>query len=318
MTKKKYHLSNWKDYNTALEKRGSVEIWINPEILKHWYIKPNKTAKPKAGRPTKYSNVAIKSALTLKFLYRLPFRQTQGFLADLLRILRLKIRVPDYSTLCKRQKNIEIELVKKYKKIRKIYMLFDSSGLKIFGEGEWKVRQHGYSKRRTWTKIHIGVGVTATRKRIDVAEITKRDECDCLVFPRLLSQAKGKIEKAIGDGAYDTRGCYEAAQAKKAKLITPPRKGSKIQCIKGLNSPPIAERNKNVSYAYHNGIDKWKEKTHYHVRSLVENMFFRLKTTFGDRLAAHKFENQKIEGLLKCEILNRIGEFGEAKSYAVT
>jgi len=316
MTKKEYRISNWKDYNTALKNRGNIEIWINKKVLENWYEKLSKKKKRKSGRPKEYSNIAIKCALIIKFLHGFGFRQTQGFLTSLLKLLKLEIKVPDYSTVCKRQSEIDVELLRKHKNCRKLFMLVDSSGLKVFGDGEWSARQHGPSKRRTWIKIHVGVGITAgNKKRIEVVEITKSNEADCKVLPKLLNKVKGKIDKTVGDGAYDNKGNYDTAIKRGAKLIVPPRKGSNTRYIKGVKSPPLDARNKTVRYVHRYGMKSWKEKTSYHVRSLVENMFFRLKTTFGDKLAAHKFDNQIIEGSLKCEILNRMTEIGVAKSY---
>jgi len=318
MKPKKYHLSNWKEYNRKLEERGSIEIWFDKEVIDRWSGIPKKKGKKKAGRPKEYGEAAIKCALIFKYLHRLAFRQMQRFVSDLVKALNLGVKVPDYSTVCKRQREVKIELVRKYKNSRKLYMLVDSSGLKVFGEGEWKVRMHGIGKRRTWIKLHIGVGITnGNKKRIEVAEATKSGWHDCTMLPKLLNKVSGKIDNVIGDGAYDGKSCYQVTMEKGAKLIVPPRITAKMKFVQGLTSPPIAARNKTVWYVRHHGMERWKEKTNYHQRSLVENMFFRLKTVFGDRLSAHKFENQKIEALLKCEVLNRFSERGMPKSYAI-
>ena len=317
MSRKRYHLSNWKEYNRKLEERGSIEIWFDQEVLKQWNAVPKKKGK-KAGRPKEYGEAAIKCALIFKYLYRLAFRQMQRFVSDLVKALNLEVKVHDYSTVCKRQNEVKIELIKKYKNSRKLYVLVDSSGLKVFGEGEWKVRMHGVGKRRTWIKLHIGVGITNdNKKRIEVVEVTKSGGHDCTMLSKLLNGVSGKIDNVIGDGAYDGKGCYQVTMERGAKLIAPPRVTAKMKFVQGLTSPPIAASNKTVWYVRHRGMERWKEKTNYHKRSLVENTFFRLKTIFGDRLNAHKFVNQKIEALLKFEILNRLSERGMPKSYAI-
>jgi len=114
MSQKKYHLSNWKEYNRKLEERGSIEIWFDPEVLKQWNAVSKKKGK-KAGRPKEYGEAAIKCALIFKYLYRLAFRQMQRFVSDLVKALNLEVKVPDYSTVCKRQNEVKIELIKKYK-----------------------------------------------------------------------------------------------------------------------------------------------------------------------------------------------------------
>jgi hypothetical protein len=313
MTTKKYRVRNWSDYTRCLKQRGSIEIWINKEIINS----PIKKHTGK-GRPVEYHDGFIECMLAVKFVYHLALRQLEGFMTDVVNMAKLNCKVPDYTTVCKRQKKLNVKLLNKCKSNKKLYLAVDSSGLKVFGEGEWKVRQHGYSKRRTWKKLHIGLGLLSGNKtRIEVAELTEQNRYDGKVLPELLNKIEGNIGAILGDGAYDAASCYDAAMKRGAKMVVPPRENAKTQFAQALSSPAIKERNKNIISVYRYGKDVWKKKMNYHKRSLVENAFFRLKTIFGGNLASRKFENQQIEAVIKCQILNRMSAIGMPKSYAV-
>jgi hypothetical protein len=307
MDKKLYRIRNWKDYNRALEQRGSITIWFDEKAREKWIAKP----EGKKGRPVWYSETAILSTMAIRYIFHLPLRQTEGLMKDLAQMLGIAIDVPDYTTMCIRQRGLKIDLPRKRSRL---YLVVDSSGLKIFGEGEWKVRIHGYSKRRTWRKLHIGVGPD---RHIEIAKLTGPEASDSRMFEELLKEVPGKTKYAIADGAYDYKSCYRAAVEQKVRLITPPRKGSKILRLEGMRAPPIAMRNKHVQIVHEQGLKAWKIKTKYHRRSLVENAFFRLKTIFGERLASRLAENQRAEALIKCMLLNKMSQVGMPKSVAV-
>ncbi len=153
MTKQQYKIRNWGDYNKSLIKRGGLTLWFDEESISEWH-NVNRTGQK--GRPKRYSDVAILCMLTLRTLFKLPLRATQGLVASLIDLLVFPLQVADYTTVCRRQKHLSVPLWKKHT-LEPLHAAFDSTGLKIFGEGEWKVRQHGYSKRRTWRKLHLGV-----------------------------------------------------------------------------------------------------------------------------------------------------------------
>jgi hypothetical protein len=298
-----------------LEERGDIEIWFNEKALGQWH--PEKKEQGR-GRPKKYSDAAIECSLIVKYVYKLAFRQMQGFIKILTKLLGLEIEVPDYSTVCKRQAKVDVELISKCKGRKKIYVIFDSSGFKIFGEGEWKVRQHGYSKRRKWVKIHVGLGIMSTGEtRIESVKISDKDKLDGQMMSEMLDGIEGKIGKILGDGAYGAAINYEKAVKRKAKLIVPPKKGAKINLEKARESEGWRAKNEAIRSAHRLGKDRWKEKMNYHKRSLVENMFFRLKTMLGPGLDARSFGRQEIEALIKCKILNRVTEIGMPDSYKV-
>jgi hypothetical protein len=180
----------------------------------------------KRGRPKKFSNLAIETFLALQQCFRLPLRSTEGLLSDIFLKLHSECRSPNYSTVSLRGKHLNIPI-----KIRRrkegIHLVVDSTGVKVYGEGEWKVRKHGWSKHRTWLKVHLGVD-EATGD-ILVAETTDNSVHDSQMVNSLLNQTDTSIDQFSGDGAYDTRTCYDALRKRGVKKITiPPRKNAKI------------------------------------------------------------------------------------------
>lgn len=157
----KYRTTNWPEYNAALRQRGSLDVWFDPEM--QWLSAP--CGRP--GRPARFSDSAIELCLTLKVLFNLPLRQATGLVASLLKLADLDWPVPDYTTLCRRQKTLPVALGGRPSS-GGLHLLVDSTGIKIMGEGEWKTRKHGASYRRQWRKVHIGIdpGVDARNETL--------------------------------------------------------------------------------------------------------------------------------------------------------
>ncbi len=147
-----YRVRNWSAYDQALKQRGSVTLWFAPEAVAAW----NYQGAAQRGAQFVYSDLAIETALTLRLIYHLPLRQTEGFVESLLHVMGLDLSTPDHSTLSRRQAGLQVALPINPTQ-EPIHVVVDSSGLKVYGEGEWKVRQHGWSVRRTGRKLHLGV-----------------------------------------------------------------------------------------------------------------------------------------------------------------
>lgn len=308
--KKKYKIKNWSDYNESLKQRGTMEVWLNDDILDKWKALPS-------GRPGAqpiYSDLAIQIVLQIGKVFHQKLRQTEGLLGNVFKLMNVKLSVPDYSTVSRRGANLNVLLIKKSKKKgKKLIVVIDSTGLKVYGEGEWKVRQHGVSKRRTWRKAHLMV----VNGEIRAAELTENNVADCDVFENLLNQEEGKIDSLAGDGGYDREKVYQACRKREIKnVLIPPQKNAKIKLhgnLKGERHP----RDENLRQIRKTSRKQWKEKSGYHVRSLAETMMFRFKTILGDKLNARKFENQVTEFLTSISIMNKITSLGMPDSYAV-
>src|SRR5689334_6869869 len=306
-----YRIRNWKEYNQALTQRGSLTVWISAEAIDNWTTE-ELTGGPGAS-PT-YTDLAIETMATLQALYGLAGRQTQGFLQSLFDLMKLDLTAPDHSTLSRRRRHLTITLpIRDWSKSR--HLVVDSTGVKVYGEGEWKVRQHGIGKRRTWRKLHFCVD-EATLEIVSAVASTN-DVSDAEVLPDLLQDVPGEIEQVSADGAYDQRKCYDALNRHGAKAAIPPRKGAKIW----RHASSKAERHvrdENLRRIRKVGRREWKRESRYHRRSLAETTIFRFKTIFGDRMQTRKVENQFKELLLKSSLLNRMTHLGMPGSYKVT
>jgi hypothetical protein len=286
--KTQYRIRNWSEYNAALKQRGSLTFWVSEEALEQW-LETEKTGQRGASRT--YSNTAIEVMATLKALYRWAGRQIEGFIESVFKLMNIAIAVPDHSTLSRRMKTLEIDIpVQPTDKAR--HVVIDSTGVKVYGEGEWKTRQHGISKRRTWRKLHLALD-EATGEILAVVA-SGNDTADCEVISMLLEQIEDEIEQVSADGAYDTRTCHDVIRDRGAKAVIPPRKGAKIW-VHGNTKAQRHQRDENLRQIRRRGRKRWKHDSRYHRRSIAETGMFRFKITFGDRLSSRHFDNQATE-----------------------
>jgi hypothetical protein len=303
-----YRIRNWKQYNDALVNRGALTLWVDQSTLQAWrYQGP---ARP--GAQFEYSDLAIECLLTPRSVYHLTLRATEGFARSLFGLMGIDLRVPDYSTLCRRAATVRITLPKKAQ--GSLHLVIDSTGLKVYGEGEWKVRQHGYSKRRTWLKLHLAVDPET--HEIQAAMVTDPGVADAEMVPPLLEQVTNPIESAAADGAYDRRSVYEALDKRGARAVIPPRKDAVIQ-RHGNTSGPRLVRDENLRRIRRIGRSAWKEESGYHERSLVETTMFRMKTIFGDGVASRTPARQATEAGVRCRALNIMTHQGMPQSERV-
>jgi IS5 family transposase len=232
---------------------------------------------------------------------------------SILKLLGLDLPVLDYSQLSRRCTRLEVALPHRQKN-EPLHMVVDSTGVKVFGEGEWKVRQHGYSKRRTWRKLHLGAD--ASTGEIVAAVVTTNNVADAQVLEDLLEQVEEEVEQVSGDGAYDKRSCYEAIRQRKAKAAIPPQRNAKIW-QHGNRKAERLMRDENLRRIRQVGRKKWKQEVGYHRRSLAETQMFRVKTIFGERVSARQFAGQATQVLIRCAALNQMTHLGMPDSYAV-
>jgi Transposase DDE domain len=306
--KKTYRIHNWGEYNKALTRRGSITFWFSQDAIDKWH--PSENSK-KNGRPHIYSDEAILCALLVRTVYNLPLRATQGFLISLVVLLRLVIKIPSYSQISRRAKALEKTLKKLNRKCIR-HIVFDSTGLKVYGEGEWKVRKHGKSKRRTWRKLHVGMDPDSGE--IVVSELTDNGcgSGDSEVGKRLLNQISKGVKKIWGDGAYDDIDFRRTAKDKGAKVIVPPPRNAVLQAEKDAAT---TERNDYIKQMVGLGNDEearalWKKLVSYHVRSNSETTMYRIKQLTGNTLRSRTMEAQRTEAYIKCMIINKMTKLG--------
>jgi hypothetical protein len=307
-TKKKqqYRIRNWRDYNKALVSRGSLTLWLDSRAIDKWL---DQGTPARRGRRRTYSDLAVECSLMLREVYHLPLRSTQGLIHSVMRLLGVKLSAPDYSTLSRRARLLELSLPAPATKTI-AHLVIDSSGLKVYGEGEWKVRVHGADKRRTWRKLHIAMD--ASTHQLTAALITDKDFLDRNALAGLLRRTAGEVRAVCADGAYDFEQCYRAIKEREAAALIPPRRDAVIR-----GKSPFEQRDENLRGIRKRGRKRWKERSGYHRRSLVECAFFRLKTLFSDRLRSRRVETQTAEAVLRCAAMNRMTNLGMPDSYAI-
>lgn len=295
---------DWKKYNDQLVKRGSLEIWVNKEAISGWKAKPS----GKRGANFIYSDNAILTTLQLGIFLNKRLRQTEGIVLSLFKQMGIFLEVPDFTTLSRRSSKLKVGLPKTDIHEKTVAIL-DSSGLKVFGEGEWKVRKHGFNKHRKWLKFHIMI---IPNGEIKAVKLTENNIHDAKVIEDLLDQEKSeKIIGLAGDGAYDKMNVYEAGRKRGfTKYLIPPQKNAKIKIHGNSKREPKHPRDENLRSIRKSSLKLWKEKSGYHIRSLVETVMFRFKTIFGDKINARKFANQITEFKIKARMLNIFHQLG--------
>lgn len=293
----KYHVKNWSEYNKSLIQRGSLTLWISDDIKDWWY---------ETGYET-YSDKAIETMLVIQAVRHLNLRSLQGFMESIFKLAGIDISVPNYTTISRRAETFCVTLRVTQKKT--VDIILDSTGLKVYGEGEWKVRKHGWSKRRTWKKIHVGISPDGEVRSVAT---TGNNVHDSNLAKNLLNQEEAYIEHFYGDGAYDKKKVYDILISRNVKFFhIPPQKNAVLK----KNS--IYPRDINLKEIQKTSREDWKNSSGYHKRSLVETFMFRFKKTFGDEVIFRTNRRQENEILIKCNVLNVFHSLGMPESYAV-
>lgn len=302
--KRRYRIRNWRDYNSALVRRGSLTLWVEQGVVNRW----RDTAAPlRRGRRRFYSDLAITCALTLREVYHLPLRSTQGLVRSVLRLMGADLPAPHYSTLSRRAASLEVRLERLSR--GPLHLAVDSTGVKLYSEGEWKVRLHGKEKRRTWRKLHLLIDHT-TQEAL-ACSMSEQYVLDRRELAGLLRGVEGEVVELLGDGAYDFQDCYRAIHERGARAVIPPQRRARVR-----SGPEFGDRNAAVLRSREVGRDEWKKEAGYHRRSLAETAMMRFKTIFSDKLKAREWRRQETELRVRCAALNMMTSLGMPRSYA--
>ena len=306
-TKSRYRVRNWADYEAGLQRRGAITVWLSKAALDAWRA-------PASGRPggqRTYSDLAIEAALTIRMVFRLPLRQTEGFLRSLTELLDLDLPIPDHTTLSRRLQKLGTLQLRRLGADEPIHLLIDSTGLRIHVGHLRKP-----PKRRVWRKLHLAVN--ADTSEILAEDLTNRHTADCVRVPKLLDQIDSSLASFAADGAYDAGSVYEAVQGKgdghRVTTLIPPGRGAQPSSSR---SPGQWERNRNIRSMRRLGRREWYARSVYSRRSLVENAVFRYKTIIGQRMRSRSLPNQRVEVQLASKILNNLTSLGVPDSYRV-
>ncbi len=299
----KYRVTNWPDYDAALVRRGALTVWFTDEGIAGW----GAPATGRRGGQPIYSALAIETALTIRLVFHQPLRQTEGLLRSIADVLDVDIAIPDHTTLSRRGVGLTV-LPRGIHRTEPLHLVVDSTGLKIYGEGEWLDAKHGSRSRRRWRKLHIGID--ADTHDVVVAELTPDDVGDVSTVTELLEQIDSSVATLTADGAYD--GAYDgeavynavAERHPGAAVIIPPR----VTAV--ANEASTSQRNRHIAMIAQHGRMGWQHRSGYNRRSLVETAVYRYKTIIGRRLCARGLLNQRNEAKIGCNVLNRMTSLG--------
>jgi hypothetical protein len=308
--KQKYRVSNWSKYNASLKRRGDIEIWMSKDVIDNWYILDR--IYDGTGAPDLYSDRAIIAIHELRKVLKMPLRQAVGFVNSIFRMLRLKIKCPDFGTLSKRLKRLGLKSPR-YKKHEKsddgiAIIAIDSSGLKRFGRDEWHQEKHKVSAKRSWRKIHIAVN---GKHFIEGSTLTDRFVNDSQEVDPLLKQICKPTGRFLADGAYDDNGTYGKVHEHSpiADIVIPPDKNAVY------NDNNHEQRNRNIVEIKVNGRMTWQQFHNYGKRNYAELAIQRYKRILGNTLQSREFTRQKQESIIGCGVLNKMTSLGMPISY---
>ena len=300
--KPRYRVTNWREYDAALRRRGSLTVWFTDEAIAAWRAEPRTTP---GGQPY-YSSLAIATALTMRAVFRLALRQTEGLIGSVVALLGLALTVPDHSTMCRRSRTLELPPLRR-SGTGPLHLLVDSTGLKLGGAGEWLIEKHGTSRRRSWRKLHIGIG--AGSGEIVAIELTEKDVDDAVGTGTLLDKITDPVVSFTADGAYDQDRVYQAVAERHpdAAVIVPPRSTAALGAPAGT-AP--TRRDQHIQEIAERGRMGWQKTSGYNVRAKVEAAIGRYKRVIGDALRSRTSKTEATEVAIAAAALNRMLEFG--------
>jgi hypothetical protein len=302
--KQEYRVINWPEYNKTLENRGNITFIFDNDIVQNWYSK----ALPQQGAQETYSDICIEAIMLIKTVFRLPYRQARGFTEGLLKLMQIRgVRVPSFTQINRRFRALEIAPFAIPTK-GPVTIAIDSTGVKVYGEGKWKCRKHGWSKRRTWRKLHLGVDPDTGF--IHCHTTTTNSESDESQVDGLLDQVDAKIKEVYLNEAYDAQSCYDGLIEREINPIIPPQKGAIEWYWKEIDDHPDYPRNVAVRRVNEIGRVEWKKEVGYHRRSLSETAMFRYKCIFGSQHFSRSLATQTQENKMKIKALNQMTAHG--------
>jgi Transposase DDE domain len=297
-------VTNWPAYDASLRQRGSLTVWFTDEAVEAWAAEP------------RYSPLAILTALTLRAVFRLAFRQTEGLIGSIIGLLGLDLPVPDHTTLSRRAATLEVPRPRSSSspeaggEAEPVHLLVDSTGLKLCGPGEWLLEKHGTKTRRSWRKLHLGRD--ADTGQIVAATLSTHDVDDGSQVGPLLDQVDGPIASFTGDGAYDQDGVYASVSERhpEAAVIVPPR-ATAVPSQTAASEP--TQRDRHLQLIAERGRRAWQQASGYTKRARAETAIGRWKRVIGDGLRSHTDERRATEMDVAVHVLNRMLELGRPK-----
>jgi Transposase DDE domain len=297
--KARYRVQNWAAYEAGLKWRGDLTLWLDEAAVAGWQA-PRRTTP---GGQAWYSDAAVELVLTLRLVFHLALRQAEGFAASVLRLLGQALRVPDHTTLSRRSRSFAGRQPKVVPH-GPMHLVIDSTGLKLFGQGEWDEEKHGRT-RRSWRKLHLAID--AGTGEIVACVLTDNAANDAGQVPALLEGLKGEIASVVADGAYDGEPVYQAIAGHQpdppTDVAIPPR-ASAVPSTEDAEAQ--SQRDRHIRFIAERRRMAWQKATGYGRRSLAETAVGRYKAIIGPKLRARLLPAQQGEAAVAAEVLNRM------------
>ena len=289
------HNRDWTQYNQQKINQGKINFWVSEEALGGWQAKKRK----KNGHPFVYSDEFIKAISFIRFKFRLGFRQVQGFFESVVAFACKDCKIPSYTQICRRFKQLSFpsELMRKQDVTN---IVFDTTGLKVYGEGEWRAEKYG--GRRRWKKLHVAIDEKTGK--FTMAEITDEHVHDTTKLETALKKANRRKGKVLFDGIADSLRCYQLAEKYNKTLLTPPKKRAVLR-----EEPSFAPRNDAIRIIHGFGNDRdarsiWGKLVGYNQRVIVESAISRWKRLFGGDLRSRCPLRKNNEVQIKAMMIN--------------
>jgi transposase len=303
--RQQHKVTNWPAYEGGLRQRGSLTVWFSDDAIAAWTAEPRTTR----GGQAWYSPLAILTALTLRAVFRLAYRQTEGLIGSIISLLGLTLRVSDHTTLRRRSATLAVppHPAAADGNARPVHLLVDSTGLKLCGAGEWLVEKHGTKTRRGWRKLHLGVD--AETGQIVASALTSKEIDDGVAVGPLLDQLGRSLSSFTADGAYDQDGVYAAVAERhpEAAVIVPPRRTA---VLSGMATTAPTQRDRHLECITENGRTAWQKASGYSRRAKVEAAIGRWKQVIGDGLRSRIDARPATEVEVAVDVLNRMSAPG--------
>jgi hypothetical protein len=297
-----FKVRNWPTYEAGLRRRGSLTLWIEDAALKCWQtIGPSGQAR--------YTDAAIQTSLILRAAFKLALRQIEGLMTSVLSLMGLTISAPDHSTVSRSAVTLPVIQAPSVPH-GSLHILIDSTGLQVYGAGQWLEAKHGAKSRRTWRKLHLAVD--AASGMIVAQTLTDQDTDDPSQVAPLLDQIDTSIGRVTADGAYDGAPTYQtiAAHGEGIEVVIPPRSTA----VPGSEPVPPTQRDRHLAMIAGQGRLAWQATTGDGRRSLVETTMGRYKSLIGPRLRARGFAARQTEAAIGVAVLNRMLAAGRPDS----
>jgi len=295
-------VTNWPAYDASLRQRGSLTVWFTDEAVASWTAEPRTT---RGGQPW-YSPLAILTALALRAVFRLAYRQAEGLIGSIVGLLGVGLRVPDHTTLSRRAATLDVPRPRNAGAgagSEPMHLLVDSTGLKLCGKGEWLLEKHGTATRRSWRMLHLGVDAGSGRI------VASKEVDDASQVDPLLDQVAGPVASFTADGAYDQDRVYAgvAKRHPEAAVVVPPR-ATAVPSDTAESAP--TQRDGHVQHIARHGRMSWQSASGYNTRARAEATMNRWKQVIGDELRAHSDERRATEVAVAVHALNRMLDLG--------